>query len=222
MIDRAEEVRRRRARSDSAAATRRGAMLAGICDIRMSAEGKGRRGPPHRAARAGRPATMTGFRGRSSAGRASRSQCEGREFDPPRLHHRSRQPGLAPGFLFCPQLAHLSHRRGQICRHDQTSQAAASGHLPGPGSFIGASLQDARGGRVGYPRAGRTVRPPPACWSRPATARQPRPRQTTGAIRRRPRPHRACPVGGAAGGLTHGCLAPASGPRGGWKSEIPN
>ena len=26
--------------------------------------------------------------GRSSAGRASRSQCEGREFDPPRLHHR--------------------------------------------------------------------------------------------------------------------------------------
>ena len=24
--------------------------------------------------------------GRSSAGRASRSQCEGREFDPPRLH----------------------------------------------------------------------------------------------------------------------------------------
>ena len=25
--------------------------------------------------------------GRSSAGRASRSQCEGREFDPPRLHH---------------------------------------------------------------------------------------------------------------------------------------
>jgi len=22
--------------------------------------------------------------------------------------------------------------------------------------------------------------------------------------------------------LTHGCLAPASGPRGGWKSEIPN
>src|SRR5690242_6656153 len=29
---------------------------------------------------------MTKCRGRSSAGRASRSQCEGREFDPPRLH----------------------------------------------------------------------------------------------------------------------------------------
>ena len=28
--------------------------------------------------------------GRSSAGRASRSQCEGREFDPPRLHHCSK------------------------------------------------------------------------------------------------------------------------------------
>ena len=27
------------------------------------------------------------FRGRSSVGRASRSQCEGREFDPHRLHH---------------------------------------------------------------------------------------------------------------------------------------
>src|SRR5262249_45810213 len=27
--------------------------------------------------------------GRSSAGRASRSQCEGREFDPPRLHHEN-------------------------------------------------------------------------------------------------------------------------------------
>ena len=27
-------------------------------------------------------------RGRSSAGRASRSQCEGREFDPPRLHQK--------------------------------------------------------------------------------------------------------------------------------------
>src|SRR5438552_1954658 len=26
-------------------------------------------------------------RGRSSAGRASRSQCEGQGFDPPRLHH---------------------------------------------------------------------------------------------------------------------------------------
>src|SRR5881628_3952243 len=26
--------------------------------------------------------------GCSSAGRASRSQCEGREFDPPQLHHR--------------------------------------------------------------------------------------------------------------------------------------
>src|SRR5204863_225900 len=28
--------------------------------------------------------------GCSSAGRASRSQCEGREFDPPQLHHRPR------------------------------------------------------------------------------------------------------------------------------------
>lgn len=29
------------------------------------------------------------LRGRSSAGRASRSQCEGREFDPPRLQANS-------------------------------------------------------------------------------------------------------------------------------------
>ena len=35
-----------------------------------------------------RPCTKPNpFRGRSSAGRASRSQCEGREFDPPPLHH---------------------------------------------------------------------------------------------------------------------------------------
>ena len=31
--------------------------------------------------------------GRSSAGRASRSQCEGREFDPPRLHQISKTLG---------------------------------------------------------------------------------------------------------------------------------
>src|ERR1700740_2855272 len=34
--------------------------------------------------------------GGSSAGRASRSQCEGREFDPPPLHHPTRL-GAAPG-----------------------------------------------------------------------------------------------------------------------------
>ncbi len=33
--------------------------------------------------------------GRSSAGRASRSQCEGREFDPPRLHQMSALPPIA-------------------------------------------------------------------------------------------------------------------------------
>src|ERR1700712_1779263 len=32
-------------------------------------------------------AIVEGCWGRSSAGRASRSQCEGQEFDPPRLHH---------------------------------------------------------------------------------------------------------------------------------------
>ena len=37
-------------------------------------------------------AIMRGSWGRSSAGRASRSQCEGREFDPPRLHQASPNP----------------------------------------------------------------------------------------------------------------------------------
>ncbi len=36
--------------------------------------------------------------GCSSAGRASRSQCEGREFDPPQLHQHPRRPGQ-PGLL---------------------------------------------------------------------------------------------------------------------------
>jgi len=38
--------------------------------------------------------------GRSSAGRASRSQCEGREFDPPRLHHFICKAPSPRGFLF--------------------------------------------------------------------------------------------------------------------------
>src|SRR5688572_14547280 len=37
--------------------------------------------------------------GRSSAGRASRSQCEGREFDPPRLHQDSRRPLWGPFYF---------------------------------------------------------------------------------------------------------------------------
>src|SRR3954468_17262169 len=42
------------------------------------------------------------FRGGSSAGRASRSQCEGREFDPPPLHQYrwKEKAGLEPVF-FC-------------------------------------------------------------------------------------------------------------------------
>ena len=43
-------------------------------------------------------AKIHGSRGRSSAGRASRSQCEGREFDPPRLHqHQVPERGLLAG-----------------------------------------------------------------------------------------------------------------------------
>src|SRR4249919_3755546 len=38
--------------------------------------------------------------GGSSAGRASRSQCEGREFDPPPLHHESERAAQAALFLF--------------------------------------------------------------------------------------------------------------------------
>ena len=34
--------------------------------------------------------------GRSSDGRASRSQCEGREFDPPRLHHLNQRVIVDP------------------------------------------------------------------------------------------------------------------------------
>jgi hypothetical protein len=33
-------------------------------------------------------AKLHSYRGRSSAGRASRSQCEGQGFDPPRLHQQ--------------------------------------------------------------------------------------------------------------------------------------
>src|SRR5882672_8914970 len=39
-------------------------------------------------ARGGIAAKIAATWGCSSAGRASRSQCEGREFDPPQLHHR--------------------------------------------------------------------------------------------------------------------------------------
>ena len=39
--------------------------------------------------------------GRSSAGRAPRSQCGGREFDPHRLHQNSRPPVLCGGLVFC-------------------------------------------------------------------------------------------------------------------------
>ena len=48
--------------------------------------------------------------GGSSAGRASRSQCEGREFDPPPLHHNVPEKGLVPTrpFFFAPA------RRGSL------------------------------------------------------------------------------------------------------------
>jgi hypothetical protein len=42
---------------------------------------------------------MRSFWGRSSAGRASRSQCEGREFDPPRLHQISRKALIFKAFF---------------------------------------------------------------------------------------------------------------------------
>ncbi len=54
--------------------------------------------------RTGRPHTANVeyaiLRGRSSAGRASRSQCEGREFDPPRLHQLNKHSdhGIGPPF----------------------------------------------------------------------------------------------------------------------------
>ena len=38
--------------------------------------------------------------GRSSAGRARRSQCRGREFDPPRLHHPHSTPDPSKGWAF--------------------------------------------------------------------------------------------------------------------------
>ena len=43
--------------------------------------------------------------GRSSVGRASRSQCEGREFDPPRLHQLSIGKSLAYAVTSIPGLA---------------------------------------------------------------------------------------------------------------------
>ena len=48
-------------------------------------------------------AIISARRGRSSAGRASRSQCEGRGFDPLRLHHMNFQgrPVKSDGLFFC-------------------------------------------------------------------------------------------------------------------------
>src|SRR5579862_2231537 len=48
--------------------------------------------------------------GRSSAGRASRSQCEGREFDPPRLHHEIEGRQCASALLFRFSRLHLGGR----------------------------------------------------------------------------------------------------------------
>ena len=47
--------------------------------------------------------------GGSSAGRALRSQCRGREFDPPPLHHSSRWPGFRP-FSFRDRTCRISAR----------------------------------------------------------------------------------------------------------------
>ncbi len=71
------------------------------------------------------------FRGRSSAGRAVRSQCTGQGFDPPRLHshlssydHRCYSP-------VCPRLAGDRRRTGRQ-RHVQALQAlSCPGHLRG-------------------------------------------------------------------------------------------
>src|SRR5258706_10708166 len=50
---------------------------------------------------AGYPAKITFISwGRSSAGRAPRSQCGGREFDPPRLHHQFKAAGALAAFSF--------------------------------------------------------------------------------------------------------------------------
>ena len=56
----------------------------------LTAGGAPHHSPPH-------PARVRIARwGRSSAGRASRSQCEGQGFDPPRLHHPPRNGSTPP------------------------------------------------------------------------------------------------------------------------------
>ena len=69
-------------------------------------------------------AMMLGAWGGSSAGRASRSQCEGREFDPPPLHQSTnRKPAFKAGFLFFGCVARS--RRG-LRNPDVTSIEAGS------------------------------------------------------------------------------------------------
>src|SRR5437762_11777620 len=58
--------------------------------------------------------------GRSSAGRASRSQCEGREFDPPRLHQTIRV-GSVPA-LSMSRAAHASEARSEERRVGKESR----------------------------------------------------------------------------------------------------
>ena len=48
--------------------------------------------------------------GGSSAGRASRSQCEGREFDPPPLHHALRKTPATRSAFFIARARHIQYR----------------------------------------------------------------------------------------------------------------
>ena len=70
-----------------------------------------------------RMAIILPLRGRSSAGRARRSQCRGRGFDPLRLHHQYSGRRLFVGLVFSHGLA---SRRG--CHVPVTSSAGQAGN----------------------------------------------------------------------------------------------
>ena len=84
------------------------------------------------------------LRGRSSAGRASRSQCEGREFDPPRLHQSTlkllslpdvgfdRRDG-APAPIFVPRAPRLRTGTKRVWMKERTLRSLRQAtRCPGP------------------------------------------------------------------------------------------
>ena len=70
--------------------------------------------------------------GRSSAGRARRSQCRGREFDPPRLHHPHSTPDPSKGWAFFVCVAGATIRKFRI-----VAPGDAWRHVPASGDGQG-------------------------------------------------------------------------------------